>query len=168
MFLGKGQPEEKEERVLRDRKERVEQVVKYPIKDEFGEIVRIMGISWDITAKKEKEEGLEGKNKELAALLEARNAELKEIQEEFQLEQAERRRLEEKHKNIEGLYSNLFENTGTAVALVEESKIISKVNGEFQKYFGHSKAQIEGGKIGVKSFMAGSRKERENPSFLQI
>jgi PAS domain-containing protein len=130
MFLGKGQPEEKEERVLRDRKERVEQVVKYPIKDEFGEIVRIMGISWDITAKKEKEEGLEGKNKELAALLEARNAELKEIQEEFQLEQAERRRLEEKHKNIEGLYSNLFENTGTAVALVEGNKIISKVNGE--------------------------------------
>jgi PAS domain-containing protein len=130
MFMGKGQPEEKEERVLRDRKERVEQVVKYPIKDEFGEIVGIMGISWDVTAKKEKEEGLEGKNKELAALPEARNAELREIQEEFQWEQAERRRLEEKHKNIEGLYSNLFENTGTAVALVEGNKIISKVNGE--------------------------------------
>jgi PAS domain S-box-containing protein len=146
MFLGKGHPEEKEERVLRDGKERVEQVVKYPIKDESGEIVEIMGISWDITEKKEKEEGLERKNKELADLLEARGTELKEIQEKFQWEQAERRRLEEKDKNIEGLYSILFENTGTAVALIEDNKIISRVNGEFEKISGYSRAEVEGAK----------------------
>ena len=146
MFLGKGHPEEKEERVLRDGKERVEQVVKYPVKDESGEIVGIMGISWDITEKKEKEEELGRKNKELADLLEARDAELKEIQEKFHWEQAERRRVEEKHKNIEGLYSILFENTGTAVALIEDNRIISRVNGEFEKFSGYSRAEVEGAK----------------------
>jgi len=49
--------------------------------------------------------------------LEVLKAELKEIREKFQWEQAERRRLEKTVKNVEGLYAILFENTGTAVAL---------------------------------------------------
>ena len=146
MFLAKGQPEEKEERVLRDGKERVERVVKYPIKNESGEVIGIIGISWDITAKKEKEEELERKNKELAALLEIRNAELKEIREKFQWEQVERQRLEERLQNVEALFPILFENTGTAVAMIKENKIISRVNREFEKLSGYSRAEVEGTK----------------------
>ena len=146
MFLGKGDPEEKEEKVLRGGKERVEQVVKYPIKDASGEIVGIMGISWDITEKKEKEEGLERKNKELANLLEARNAELKEIQEKIQLEQGKCRTLEGKVEKLEGSHSILFENTGTAVAVIEDNWVISRVNTEFEKLSGYSRGEMEGRK----------------------
>jgi PAS domain S-box-containing protein len=146
MFLGKGQPEEKEERVLRDGKERVERVVKYPLKDESGEIVGIMGISWDLTENKEKEEALEKRVAELADLLEARNAEWKEIQEKFQWEQAERRGLEEKLRSLEGSYGILFENTGTAIAVIEDNRVISRINTEFENFFGYSRAEVEGAK----------------------
>ncbi len=164
MFLEKGAPEEKEERYLRDGKEKIEKVVKYPIKNEAGEIVGIVGISWDVSEKKEKEEELERKDRELAALkkekeeemerrdkelallLEARKAQLKEIQEKFQWEQAERQRLEERLKNLEALFPILFENTGTAVAMIEENRIISRVNREFEKLSGYSRAEVEGTK----------------------
>ena len=54
VFLGKGDPEEKEERCFHDGRERIEKVAKYPIKNDSGEIVGIMGISWDVTERKEK------------------------------------------------------------------------------------------------------------------
>lgn len=145
-FLEGGQPEEKEVRQTCDGGMRVEQSLKFPIKNESGEILGILGISWDITEKKEKEETLEKRAGELAGLLEARRSEWNELQEKLQGEQAERRRLEEKLKNVEGLYSVLFENTGTAVALVEENRTLSRVNGEFEKISGYSRADVEGAK----------------------
>ncbi len=164
MFLEKGAPEEKEERYLRDGKEKSEKLVKYPVKNEAGEIVGIAGISWDVSEKREKEEELDRRDKEFAALkkekeeeldrrdkelaiiLEARKAQLEEIQEKFQWEQAERQRLEERLKNVEALFPILFENTGTAVAMIKENKIISRVNREFEELSGYSRAEVEGTK----------------------
>jgi len=141
-----GQAEEKEERYIREGRARVEQIIKTPIKNESGETVGIVGFCLDITDKREKEEELERKDKELALLREASKAQLKEIQEKFQGEQVECQRLEERLKIVEVLFSILFENTGTAVAMIKDNKIISMVNREFEKLSGCSRAEVEGTK----------------------
>jgi PAS domain S-box-containing protein len=145
-FMEKGHPEEKEEKVPRDGKERVEQVAKFPVRNEAGEVVGILGISWDITEKKEREEELERRSMELTRLLAARTDEWKGICEKFQSEQAERLRLEERLNSLEGYYRILFENTGTAVAVVEDNQIVSRVNSEFERFSGYSRAEVEGAK----------------------
>jgi PAS domain S-box-containing protein len=111
-----------------------------------GETAGILGISWDITDQKGREEDLGKKNIELALLLEARDEESKEIHAKFQAEQAECRRLGEKQKHLETLYGLLFENTGTAVAVIEDNKVIARVNTEFEKLSGYSRAEVEGTK----------------------
>jgi len=159
-----GQAEEKEEWHTRDGRTRVDQTIRIPIKIESGEAVGIAGFSLDITEKKEKEEGLERKNKELAGLLEARTTELKEIQEKFQGEQAERHRLEERLKNVEALFPILFENTGTAVAMIQENRIISRVNREFEKLSGYSRAEVEGTKNWGEFIQNGSLQDMGEPA----
>lgn len=144
--MGVGNTEEREERYSRDGREGVERVIKIPIHDKTGEIVGLAGFFFDITETKAKEEELEKKSKELADSLEGRNAELREIQDKIQVEQAERWKLEEGLKNVEALYSILFENTGTAVALIEDNGIISRVNREFEKISGYSRGDVEGAK----------------------
>ncbi|HEX3014287.1 MAG TPA: PAS domain S-box protein, partial [Methanobacterium sp.] len=49
-------------------------------------------------------------------------------------------------KKSEAYYKTIFENTGTAVFIVEEDNIISLVNAEFEKISGYSKEEIEGKK----------------------
>jgi len=141
-----GHPEEREERYTREGGVRVEQILKFPIKNESGESVGIMGISWDITGNKAREEALEEKARELAGLLEARTADWKEVVGKHQAEQVERRRLEEELKYLKGYDGVLFENTGTAVAVIEDNKVISKVNTEFEKFSGYSRGDVEGAK----------------------
>ena len=49
-------------------------------------------------------------------------------------------------KESEELYRTLFENTGTAAALIEENSIISLINAEFAKLSQYAKQEIEGKK----------------------
>ena len=44
------------------------------------------------------------------------------------------------------IYQTIFENTGTAMAIIEEDMTISMVNTEFESISGYSKAEIEGKK----------------------
>jgi len=145
-FLAKGDPEEKEERILRDGQEKVDRVTKFPIRDEAGEVAGILGISWDITDQEKRIEDLERRSLELTRLLEARTDEGKGILEKFEAEQAEGRRLEEKLNSLEAFYQILFENTGTAVAVVEENKVVSRINTEFERFSGYSRGEVEGAK----------------------
>ena len=142
--LEKGVPAEHEGSHTREGKVRVERIVKSPVKDVSGETAGIMGISWDITDLKAREEELEKRFTELTRHLDARNDELRETQGKIQFQQAECQRLEEKLKNLEGFYWVLFENTGTAVAVIEDNRMISRVNTEFEKISGYSRAEVEG------------------------
>ncbi|MEI6840781.1 MAG: PAS domain S-box protein [Methanomicrobiales archaeon] len=47
-------------------------------------------------------------------------------------------------KRAEELYHTVFENTGTAMIIVEENSVISHVNGEMEKIWGYSREEIEG------------------------
>ncbi|MGD9948054.1 MAG: response regulator [Desulfobulbus sp.] len=62
----------------------------------------------------------------------------------LQLEIAERRQVEAALRQSENTYRTVVENTGTALAILEESKIISLANSRFAKLSGYSKEEIEG------------------------
>ena len=145
-FMEAGHLEEKEERYIGEGGVRVEQILRIPVKNECGDIVGIMGISWDITEKKAKEEALERRAMELARAQEVRMAELNELSEKYRAEQAERRRLEEELRRLQGYFGILFENTGTAVAVIDDSRVISRVNAEFEKFSGYPRKDVEGAK----------------------
>ena len=144
--LEKGVPAEHEGSHTLEGRVRVERVVKFQVKDVSGEPAGIMGISWDITDQRAREEEWDKRSMELKRLLDGRNGELTEIQGKFQLQKEECRQLEEKAKKLEGLYWILFENTGTAVAMIEDNRMISRVNGEFERISGFSRAELEGSK----------------------
>ncbi|MEF8943649.1 MAG: PAS domain S-box protein [Desulfohalobiaceae bacterium] len=55
-----------------------------------------------------------------------------------------RKRAEREQEQIAGKYRAIFENTGTATAIIEEDATISMVNTEFEELCGYSKEEIEG------------------------
>jgi PAS domain S-box-containing protein len=57
-----------------------------------------------------------------------------------------RKLAEERLSDSENRYKAIFENTGTAVAILEENTIISLVNEQFSKLAGYTKEEIEGKK----------------------
>jgi PAS domain S-box-containing protein len=144
--MARGVPAEKEGRYTREGRVEVERILKAPVKNSSGDTVGVLGISWDITDQKTREEELEKRSAEVSRLLEARTEELREIQGKSRDEEGQSRQLEEKVKNLEGLYWLLFENTGTAVAVIEDNQGISRVNREFEKISGYSRAEVEGAK----------------------
>jgi PAS domain S-box-containing protein len=58
----------------------------------------------------------------------------------------ERKKLEEALRESENKYRTIFENTGTATAIINEDMIIELVNSEFEKLSGWSKKEVEGKK----------------------
>jgi len=59
----------------------------------------------------------------------------------------ERREAEIALRDSEQRYRSVFENTGTATVIIEEDKIISMMNTEFEKLSGYSKDEVVGKKI---------------------
>ena len=60
--------------------------------------------------------------------------------------EGERKQIEEALQESEARYRAIFENTGTAMAIIEEDMAISLVNTEFERLAGYPKAEIEGKK----------------------
>ncbi len=56
----------------------------------------------------------------------------------------ERKEIEERLKEGEEKYRTVFENTGTATAIIEEDTTVSLVNTQFEKLSGYSKEEVEG------------------------
>lgn len=54
-----------------------------------------------------------------------------------------RRKSEEALRQSEKEYRSIFENTGTATIIIEETTVISLANSEFEKLSGYTKAEIE-------------------------
>ena len=71
----------------------------------------------------------------------------------------ERRKLENALKRSEARYRAVFENTGTATAIVEEDTIISMANRGFEKLSGYTREELEG-KMSWMDFVAGENRER--------
>jgi PAS domain S-box-containing protein len=156
----KGVSLEREERYASEGKLKVEKTITSPVKNASGETVGILGVCWDLTDQKAGEEEWEKKCMELSRLLEARGREGKEIQEKFESEQAERRRLEDRIKDLESQFSTLFESSGAAVAVVDGNQVISRVNGQFERFSGYSRVEVEGAKHWNEVFGNGAAENR--------
>jgi PAS domain S-box-containing protein len=73
-----------------------------------------------------------------------------------------RKEMEEKLRKSEARYRKIFENTGTAMAVIDTSEMISNVNTEFENVTGYSRNQVEGKKkLGELSTPEGAEKIRE-------
>ena len=64
----------------------------------------------------------------------------KELKQKFE----ELRESQEKITESEKTYRAIFENTGTAMMIIEEDKTISLINNRFEKLSGYTKDEIEG------------------------
>ncbi len=58
----------------------------------------------------------------------------------------ERKQIQKMLRESEDRYRTIFENTGTAMIIIEEDKTISLANREVEKLFGYSREEIEGKK----------------------
>ena len=145
-ILERGEIIEREEKCFCEGRETIAQTIKVPIKTESGEIEGILGISWDITHSKEREEEFTRKIGELQQLLEVQKNGLEAIHGELREQRARTGQLEEKILGLEENYRILFENIGTPVVLIDGENLICMANTEFEKISGYSNQELTGQK----------------------
>jgi PAS domain S-box-containing protein len=150
-ILAAGSPESREEEFFREGQSIVLHSFKTPVKDEKGETVGLLGVSWEVTDQKQKEEELRKTCRQLQETLSSREAELQRTNMLLQQEMAELRMAEERQKEAEGL-RKIFEKMAVPVAVIEENGVISLANSEFEKLSGYSKGEVEGKKSLVDFF----------------
>lgn len=139
-----GKLENIEDTYVQDGQSFIVHMVKSPIQDEKGNTIGILGLFWDITEQKRNEEELRKYRAHLEELLSDRTAELQKTNERFQWENTERLKVEDQFLRTEEKCQTIFENTGTAIAIIsEEDIILSQTNPEFERIFGIPKEEVE-------------------------
>ncbi len=145
-IMATGQLEDIEEEYVHEGKTFMVHTVKTPVKDEKGETVGVLGIFWDITEQKRKEEELRKNLAKLEELVSSGAAELQTVNEQLQREITNRLRVEQQLQEANEMFWTFFENTGNASVMIEENLAITLANREFEKLSGYSKVEVEGKK----------------------
>jgi PAS domain S-box-containing protein len=96
---------------------------------ENGSVVEMLGISRDISLRKKAEEAIRCANELLERNVDERTRELQEKTSQL--------------KDSETRYRAIFENTGTAMMIVDENAMITLVNAEFEKMSGYTRREVE-------------------------
>ena len=144
-IMATGCSESIEEVLVREGHSFVWKTIKIPFKNENGNILGIIGVSWDISEQRRKDEELKLKFTHSEEIVAHLKPELQKLNEKLQKEMIERRRTEEELQGAEE-FRRVFENVATPVVLLEGNKIISLANKEFEKFSGYSKEEVEGKK----------------------
>ncbi len=101
-----------EDKYLISGHESIVHMVKSPLRDENGSVVGLLGIFWDITEEKHKEEEAMRSHTHLEGLLSNRTDELEKTTRRLQLESSERQQIEEMLRQTEDFRQTIFEGTG--------------------------------------------------------
>jgi PAS domain S-box-containing protein len=144
-IMGTGQAEDTEESFVREGQSFVVRKVKTPLRDEKGEVIGILGVSWDITEQRRKEDGVRKNCERLEKSVSDLTADLQWKNKLLMVEMAERRQMEERLQGAEEL-RRIFEKMANPMILMEENKVISIANAEFETLSGYSKEEVEGKK----------------------
>ena len=94
-IMGTGQPENIDEEYVHEGQTFIVHTVKTPVKNERGETVGILGIFWDITEQKRKEEEWRKTFADLEELVSNREAELETVDRQLQREITHHRRVKQ-------------------------------------------------------------------------
>ncbi|MGE0083499.1 MAG: PAS domain S-box protein [Desulfococcaceae bacterium] len=100
----------------------------------------------EVTFRRQAEADLKKYQDHLEELVALRTAELQRANSRLEEEILERRQAEEKVRKSEEKYRSVFENTGSAMLIVEEDSTISMINAECEKLTGYAKSEIQGKK----------------------
>jgi len=145
-IMATGQVENIEDEYVLEGRTFIVHAVKTPIINANGERSGILGIFWDITEQRRNEEEMRKYRLHLEELISNRTAELQSVNNQWEREISERRRMEDQLKETAGMSRTILENTGTAMVLIEEDMTISMANREFEKSSGYSREEVEGKK----------------------
>jgi PAS domain S-box-containing protein len=107
-------------------------------------IIGILAITRDITAKKRAKEEILLYRNNLEDLVEKRTAELISANRGLQKEIENRKRAEEALRDSEDYYKAIFQNTGTAMVIMEEDTTIVSVNKESVRFVGLTPEELKG------------------------
>jgi len=111
---------------------------------ENGAVVGLLGVSRDVTLRKQAEEIIVHAKALLERMVEERTEELSRQSARLGAEIEQRRLAEERLRESETLYRTIFDNTGTAMMIVDEDSTIRLVNAEFEKLSGYARPEAEG------------------------
>ena len=135
-------------------------MVKAPLRDENGDTVGLIGLFWDITKKKNREEEALRYRVQLEGLLSDRTDELEKTSQHLQQESSERRQVEERLRQTEEIRQTLFEGTGAALAVLsEEDLMIIQANRKLEEVLGIHREEMENRKS-LSEFLADGDLER--------
>jgi len=108
-----------------------------------GQLTGVLVIAGNISQKKKIEEELEAYRGSLEELVKTRTKELLDANERLEREINEHKKTLEDLKNSELYYKTIFQNTGTAMVIMEEDTTLSLVNAESIKYIGYPPEALE-------------------------
>jgi len=142
-IMATGQSEDIEERYVQDGQSLIVHTIKTPVKSEAGKTVGILGIFWDITGQKRKEEEWRKSLADLEEFVSKREAELETVDRQLQREIAHHRRVMQQLQEMDEMFWAFFENTGTAAVTIEENLIVTLANREFERLAGYPREEVE-------------------------
>ncbi|HBL60643.1 MAG TPA: hypothetical protein DDZ80_19980 [Cyanobacteria bacterium UBA8803] len=115
-----------------------------PIYDEVGQLIGIVGISFDITERKQAEEALKNANAELGIAVEARTRDLGSAITQLRQEIAKRKQVETDLRASEARYRAIIEDQVEVVCRFQLDGTLTFVNDSYCRYFGKSRNELIG------------------------
>jgi PAS domain S-box-containing protein len=142
--LETGELENIEDQYIVGGQEFIVHMVKAPLRNKDGSIIGVMGIFWDITKEKHREEEAMRYSAQIEGLLSDRTDELEKTSQRLQKETSERWQVEERLRQTDKIHQTVFEETGIALAMLgEEEMIILQANRKLEEVLGIHKEKIE-------------------------